>query len=59
MSENQVYTIDEAAARLRVSRATLYKMIKRGELRTLRIGGRQKISEREIERLIDRKEAAS
>ena len=34
-------TIDEAAARLRVSRWSVYNLIRSGQLRTIRIGRRR------------------
>ncbi|RNL84314.1 helix-turn-helix domain-containing protein [Halostreptopolyspora alba] len=36
-----VLTVDEAAARLRVSRWTLYNLIRSGQLRTIKIGRRR------------------
>ncbi len=36
-----LFTIDEAAARLRVSRWTVYKLIRSNQLRTIKIGRRQ------------------
>ena len=36
-----LFTIDEAAARLRVSRWTLYNLIRSNQLRTIKIGRRR------------------
>ncbi|WP_018653809.1 helix-turn-helix domain-containing protein [Actinomadura flavalba] len=36
-----VLTVDEAAERLRVSRWTLYNLIRSGQLRTVKIGRRR------------------
>lgn len=37
----EVLTVDEAAARLRVSRWTLYNLIRSDQLRTVKIGRRR------------------
>lgn len=36
-----LFTIDEAATRLRVSRWSVYNLIRSGQLRTIRIGRRR------------------
>ena len=36
-----LFTIDEAAARLRVSRWTVYKLVRSNQLRTIKIGRRR------------------
>jgi excisionase family DNA binding protein len=36
-----LFTIDKAAARLRVSRWSLYNLIRSGQLRTIKIGRRR------------------
>jgi excisionase family DNA binding protein len=38
---NDVFTIDEAAEQLRVSRWTLYNLIRTNQLRTIKIGRRR------------------
>ena len=38
---NDVFTIDEAADQLRVSRWTLYNLIRTNQLRTIQIGRRR------------------
>jgi excisionase family DNA binding protein len=46
------YTINETSALLRLSRVTLYAMIKRGDLKTVRIGCFQRVPASEIDRLV-------
>lgn len=41
MSELAVLTVDEAAERLRVSRWTVYNLIRSNQLRTVKIGRRR------------------
>jgi excisionase family DNA binding protein len=36
-----LFTVDEAAARLRVSRWSVYNLIRSGQLRTIKIGRRR------------------
>lgn len=57
MSENtndapQLLTVKEAAATLRVSEATLFAMMKRGEVTRVRFGRRVFIERSEISRVI-------
>lgn len=47
-----VYTVDEAAAKLRVSRSTVYKMLADGELTPTRVSRRVLIPGSEVERLL-------
>ena len=55
-------TPTEASAALRVSRATLYRMVKRGDIEVVRLSGRDaatiRIPVRAIERLAGGKDAA-
>jgi excisionase family DNA binding protein len=51
-SQRVAWRVNEAAFRLGVSRATIYKMASGGELRLIRIGGRTLIPDAEIKRLI-------
>ncbi len=44
----QLLTLEEAAKRLRLSRKTLERYIKRGELRVVRFGASVRITEREL-----------
>jgi excisionase family DNA binding protein len=39
-----LFTIDEAAARLRVSRWSVYNLIRSGQLHTIKIGRRRLVS---------------
>jgi excisionase family DNA binding protein len=48
----RLLTIKEACERLRVSRATLYNLVKKGDLALIKIGGKSLIGEPVIERLI-------
>lgn len=47
-------TIAEAAQILRVSRATLFEMLSRGEIRKIKIGRKTLIPRKEIEEYVDR-----
>ena len=47
-----MYTVDEAAELLGVSRSTAYELIRRGELDAVRLGGRRLIGPPTLERLI-------
>ncbi|GAA4942910.1 hypothetical protein GCM10023224_26830 [Streptomonospora halophila] len=48
-----VLTVDEAAARLRVSRWTLYNLIRSGRLRTVKIGRRRLVPVNALAECID------
>lgn len=50
---DRCFTILEAAAHLRVSRAFLYKLIRRGDLRILKMGTRSIIRGSELTRFLD------
>lgn len=54
MTEKLSYTIAEAATALGLSRATLYKLIKRGELRTFSWCGRTLIRADVLRAAVDR-----
>lgn len=47
------WRVNDALRQLSVSRATLYKMAKSGEIRLARIGGRTLIPDSEIRRLLE------
>ena len=49
---NRILTIPEAIAALRIGKSSFYKLTAEGRIRTLRLGGRTLVPEREIERLI-------
>ncbi|MFC9973489.1 helix-turn-helix domain-containing protein [Spirillospora sp. NPDC127200] len=61
MSE-PVLTVDEAAERLRVSRWTIYNLIRSGQLRTFKLGRRRLVPAAALaeclEELMDLEEAA-
>ena len=44
--------MNDALRQLSISRATLYKLINKGEIRLVRIGGRSLIPDSEIQRLL-------
>lgn len=46
------WTVNDALRQLSVSRATLYKMANKGEIRLARIGGRTLVPDAEIKRLV-------
>jgi len=48
----RAYRIDEAADVLRVSRSSIYNMIRDGRLKSVKIAGRTIIARSEIERLL-------
>lgn len=49
---NRIFSIDEAAEYLRVSRAFLYKLLKSGKLVGKKIGGRRLITGAAIQQLL-------
>lgn len=53
------YPINETADLLGVSRRTVYELIARGELRSVRIGARQRVPAAELERLLAPERIAS
>ena len=55
-----LFTIDEAAARLRVSRWTLYNLIRSGPLHTIKIGRRRLVPPAALDECVElfRKDAA-
>lgn len=48
-----LHTIPEASERLRLSRGTVYRLMRLGKIEVVRIGGRTFIDEAEIVRLIE------
>jgi excisionase family DNA binding protein len=49
----RILTIPEAIEILRIGKSSFYKLAAEGRIRTLRLGGRTLVPEREIERLIN------
>ncbi|GAE46863.1 helix-turn-helix domain-containing protein [Mesobacillus boroniphilus] len=46
----QIYTPDEIAAMLKISKHTVYELIKRGDLSAFKVGNKMRIEESEFER---------
>lgn len=57
--EDALLTIAEVADRMRCSRRTVYRIIGRGELRTLRVGSRLRVVEIELRDYLTRGTAAT
>lgn len=55
---DRCFTINEAAAHLRISRAMLYKYIAANKIRPVKLGTRTIIRGAEIERFLDAAQAA-
>ena len=53
-SERLTITVDEAAARLGLSRNGAYEAVRRGEIPSLRIGRRVLVPRAALERMLDR-----
>jgi len=49
----RILTIPEAIEALRIGKSSFYKLTSSGQIKTLRLGGRTLVPEREIERLIN------
>jgi excisionase family DNA binding protein len=47
------WRVNDALLQLGISRATLYKLVNKGEIRLVRIGGRSLIPDSEIRRLLE------
>ena len=54
-----VFTIDEIAERLRVSRDTVRRLIERGELRAMKIGSQWRIAEEDLDAYVRRTTTSS
>jgi excisionase family DNA binding protein len=52
------FTVSEAAQYLRISRALLYQLIRKGRIRTVKIGARTIVRGAELERFLDQQQAA-
>lgn len=48
----KLLTIPEACERLRISRATLYKLVKQGQLTLVKVGGKSLIPEEALHKLL-------
>lgn len=51
-SQNQLHSVQTASARLGISRAKTWLLIKEGDLRVVKIGRRTLVSEAEIDRFV-------
>lgn len=49
----KLLTIPEACEHLRISRASLYKLVKRGTLRLVKVGGKSLITEEALQKLVE------
>lgn len=58
VSSDEVMTVREAAAQLKVGYSTLRRVIGRKELRTTRVGGRVLVRRSELERYLERRTRA-
>ena len=52
MKEQQLYTIAQACSKLAISKASLYRLIKNGEIPCIKIGSSSRISEQALERFV-------
>lgn len=50
--DRALFTVPEAAAKLAISRATLYRLIDRGELKTVRLGRLRRVPGAELCRIV-------
>jgi predicted DNA-binding transcriptional regulator AlpA len=53
MFMEKLYNITEAKEALRISRASLYLLIEKGQLRPIKIGGRTLFTDHELSRFIN------
>ena len=53
-SMNSLFRIEEACCALGISHGTLYTLIKRGDIKPVKLGGQTRISEDEILRFIEK-----
>jgi excisionase family DNA binding protein len=59
VQERLLYPIPEAASLVAISRATFYKEIARGAIRTVRIGGAVRVPADELRRYVESLKAAA
>lgn len=57
-ANSRMLTVTEACERLRISKWMLYRLIRKQELKTIKIGNRRLISLRSIGRFVEQREAA-
>ena len=54
MSSEVVITVEEAARRLQVSRSTLYLLIQRGEIQSIKIGTSRRVPVAALDEFVQR-----
>lgn len=57
MGEFLLLTMVEAASELRVSRSQIYRLVTRGELPTVRLGGSRRVTRAALEHFVSRLQA--
>jgi len=55
----QLHTVTEIAGTLRVSKVTVYRLIDRGELRAVRVGGSLRVDGRDLSDYLTRDDASN
>ena len=53
MGEERLLTVKEATQYLKISKVTLYKLIKQGKIKPVKIGKRTLIDKNDLDRLIE------
>jgi len=53
---NPLLTVEEVGQYLKIGRSTLYSLLRRGELKSLRIGGTRRISTKQLIEFIEKLE---
>ena len=56
--ESKIYTVSEAAMRLKVSKPTVYKLFNEGKLEYFTIGGLRRVTEEQIQKFIKTNEVS-
>lgn len=49
-----VHQVNEAAKRLKISRATFYKLVSAGDISPIKVGGRTLVAEEELQRYVSK-----
>ena len=55
MSESEVFTISEVARQFKLSPITIRRLISRGEIAAIKIGGSYRIRADEVRRMVEQK----
>ena len=53
-TEDRLLTVQEVAARMRVSNMTVYRLIQAGDLRATRVGRSYRLRQRDVDSYLDR-----